>query len=248
MKEIDPGYKASRAQINTKISAIPGQIDAEIKGLEGKQTQAFDNILQGARNRGLGFAGIPIAEQAQYTASEFLPAVARTKQAGINERMSLQQALNDINLDQRKTAMGLWQQEQDRAQALQLERERRAAEERARAAAAASSWAPSLGGLGGGSSASKAGMVRKKDGGFAFTDSQGRPVSAAIYAAATGKPFRQLLQEMASAGDKGAKQALGFVGDDFGYDPGKLQNRQDLANIYNSLIWGAMPTLRIGGR
>ena len=40
---------------------------------------------------------------------------------------------------------------------------------------------------------------------------------------------------MAGQGDAGAKQALGFVGNDFGYNPSAIGNQGDL---YNALTWG----------
>lgn len=80
-------------------------------------------------------------------------------------------------------------------------------------------------------------MQQRADKGFSFTDAAGQRISAAQFAASKGIPFRTLLQEMATAGDTGAKQALSFVGNDFGYNPTKL-NSQALANIYNSLVKG----------
>jgi hypothetical protein len=75
---------------------------------------------------------------------------------------------------------------------------------------------------------------QRKDGGFNFTIN-GKPVSAAMYAQATGKPFRTVLQEMASRGDKGAQVALGFVGNDYGYDPRSIGSN---GSLYNALVWG----------
>jgi hypothetical protein len=103
-----------------------------------------------------------------------------------------------------------------------------------------------FGDLGGSSGGTKAGMTQRGDNGFAFTDANGNPVSAAVYAAATGQSFRDLLTKMAKAGDQGAKSALGFVGNDYGYDPNKV-NSQALANLYNSLVWGTGRTANYGG-
>lgn len=80
-------------------------------------------------------------------------------------------------------------------------------------------------------------MVKKSDGGYAFTNNYGNPISAAQYASAKGMPMQDLLQIMARGGDKGAATAAGFVGNDFGYDPTKVNN-QGLADLYNSLVWG----------
>lgn len=98
------------------------------------------------------------------------------------------------------------------------------------------------GGLNLGSPASSsATMAKRSDGGFNFTDSVGQAISAAQYAKSKGIAFRDLLSEMAKQGDQGAKTALGFVGNDFGYDPRKLSSvvsSPGLINLYKSLVWG----------
>lgn len=104
----------------------------------------------------------------------------------------------------------------------------------------------SLGGLGLGSggtsgSAGSATMTQRSGGGFNFVNAQGQPISAAQFSALKGVPFRTVLQEMANAGDAGAKTALGFVGNDYGYDPTKVTSTA-LANLYNSLVGGTGKT------
>lgn len=84
----------------------------------------------------------------------------------------------------------------------------------------------------------KPSMAQRQGGGYNFTDANGNAISAATYARMTNTPFRTLLQQMASSGDVGAKTALGFVGNDFGYDPTKAASYQN-AGVYNSLTWGA---------
>jgi hypothetical protein len=80
-------------------------------------------------------------------------------------------------------------------------------------------------------------MVQRGDKGFNFLDNNGQTISAAQYAAATGQSFRDVLTKMANAGDGGAKTALGFVGNDYGYDPTKVTN-PNLVNLYNALVGG----------
>lgn len=104
-----------------------------------------------------------------------------------------------------------------------------------RASAASSNPGFSLGGLGGAGGGTPA-MSQRGDKGFNFQGSNGQSVSAATYAQLTGQSFRSVLQKMASAGDQGAKTALGFVGDDFGYNPNKIGSNKAL---YNNLVWGS---------
>lgn len=150
LKELDASYNPQRQSIQERIAALPAQAEAEIEGLKGQQTQAFDSILSGARSRGLGFSGIPLGEQATYTSSQFLPAVARVRQSQNEGQRSLTDALNNINLDQNKYAQSIRQAEIDRDwQREQFERQL-AAQERAKAAEIAASRAtaaaPTFGG------------------------------------------------------------------------------------------------------
>ena len=239
------------------MDALPGQAEAEVAGLDAKLQGANANILAGARRRGLGFSGIPVAEQAQYAASEYAPAVARTREGARNQAMSLQEALLGLDREKRTQAEGIYNNEIQRdLQERQFQEQIRQFNEElalkkaeaARAAAGGGGYGfgglDSLGGGGGTGGAGSAKMVAKQGGGFAFTDANGRPISAAAYAAMKKVPFRQLLSTMASQGDRGARVALGFVGNDFGYDPRKVTDPR-LAGIYNSLVWGVRPNAAV---
>ncbi|MBM4644762.1 hypothetical protein GS464_20090 [Rhodococcus hoagii] len=241
MAELNPYYQGSRDLYNQQLAAIPKQSEAEVKGLEAKLGQANENILQSARSRGLGFSGIPIAEQAQYAATEFAPAVARVKQQAEGQRMSILEALNATQREQRGQAQSIYDsRENRRLQEEQLAEQRRQFEanlafQREQAAAGGGSLGAGAYLGGGGASGTQASREQRSDGGFNFTIG-GKPVSAATYAQATGTPFRTLLSQMAQAGDKGAAQALGFVGNDYGYDPRKIGGN---AALYNALVWGS---------
>lgn len=247
LRELDASYSPQRQSIQTRMDALPAQADAEISGLKATQENAFGDILSGARSRGLGFSGIPLGEQAKYTASTFLPAVARVRTAQNESRMSLTDALNNLGLEQNRYAQTLRQSELDRdEQARQFNES--LAEQRRQAAAAAK---PSFGGLfdGGGAPQAAAGakIQQRPDKGFNFQDAVGRSISAAQYAQLKRIPFRSLLDQMARSGDSGAKQALGYVGNDFGYNAAKIGNNAGLANLINSLLWGVNTVKPRGG-
>lgn len=146
--ELNPTYQPQVDSIRQRQAAIPGQIEAEEKGLQAKQETAFGDILSGARRRGLGFSGIPLAEQAKYTSTEFLPALARLRQSGNEQRQSLEDAILGIYERRNTLANQMRQQEMDRDwQREQFERQ--LAESRRQAAAAAGSgFSPTLGSLG----------------------------------------------------------------------------------------------------
>lgn len=88
-------------------------------------------------------------------------------------------------------------------------------------------------------------MIQRAGGGFNFIGSNGKPISAFSYAMLTHQAPRSLLQTMANRGDAGARQVLGFVGNDFHYDPTKIGNGNN-AQLYNDMAWGAEPMARVG--
>lgn len=135
-------YSPQIDSIRQRQSLIPQQVESEERGLEARQTQAFDDILGGARRRGLGFAGIPLAEQARYTSTEFLPAIARLRQGAREQAMSLEDAILGIN--ERRNAQGQSIYESERNFA---EQQRQFNEAQRRAAASAAndnSWLSAL--------------------------------------------------------------------------------------------------------
>lgn len=236
----DPQVQAAQQQ----LAALPAQQKADQAGLQAQQQQSFQDILNGARSRGVGiaFGGIPLQEQAQYTATKYLPALADLDNTYAQKTSGLQDAINKINEQRYTQAQGEYQYENDLAEKQREFNDNMALQ---RQQAAASAAQPSLGDVlgqylksqGSNTPTSLAGATQRADKGFNFTDANGNSISAAAYAHATNTPFRDLLQRMAKAGDQGAAQALGFVGNDFGYDPNKVNN-QNAANLYNSLTWG----------
>lgn len=194
--------------------------------------------MAGARRRGVGFGGIPLGEQATYTATQYLPALARLRQSGREQAMGLEDSIQQI-MERRSTmAQQVRQSELDRDEQQRQFNQQLAASRGGSGGGLSSALAAMLGGGGGGSRpVASATASQRADKGFDFTDAQGNPISAAAYAAAKGIPFTQVLKTMADAGDSGAAAALGFVGDDFGYDPRKV-NSKPLADLYNALVWG----------
>lgn len=120
-------------------------------------------------------------------------------------------------------------------------------EQKAARKAAGSGGGSGMGGLldslfggGGGASSPKAQMKQRKGGGFNFVSPSGKAVTAAAYAKASNIPFRTLLTKMAKKGDKGAKAALSFVGNDFGYDPRKISQGWQV-RLYEALTGRQIP-------
>lgn len=105
----------SEQLLKDQIAAIPGQFQGQKKGLQAQQRKAFQNILGGAKQRGLKFSGIPLAEQAEFTATNFLPALAQLESQSANQQFDLRRALAEINRERGLTAQSLFQTELDRA-------------------------------------------------------------------------------------------------------------------------------------
>lgn len=246
-KELAVGDKSQRALINKQLQELPKLFQGQVKGLEAKQKNAFADILSGAKQRGLKFSGIPLAEQAEYTSDVFLPALAGLEEQRNTARTGLQGALADIIAQRSAMAQQIRQQELDR----QFQAQQAAA---ARAAAAAPSfWGGGGGGGGGGGDMAMPQAIQRKDkaSGWDFKDELGNPISAAQYLIGTTPQgqepdFRGLLMRMAEAGDVGAKMVLPMVGNDLGYNQNYLQSVAQtdpnmarlMAERYNSLIWG----------
>lgn len=155
LNELNGTYNPQIDLIRQRQAAIPGQIAEEEKGLGAKQEQAFGDILNGARRRGLGFAGIPLGEQAKYTATEYLPALARLRQSGREQSMSLEEAILGIGERRDTLARQLYQNEQDRAEQqrqfnAQLAAQQEAARRSSGGGGGGGGFAPTFGGGGGG--------------------------------------------------------------------------------------------------
>lgn len=250
IQELDAAYNPSRQTINDRINGLQGAQDADVAGLQATQTQAFDDITAGARSRGIGFSGIPLQEQAKYTASSFLPAVAKVKQSYNDGRNSLVDTLNNMNIDQRKTAMSIRETQQNRDFEAEQARLAREAQTRAAAAANASSGALSslFNGAGGAQQGSKfpAGMEARTDKlgkftGFNFNVG-GKPASAAQFAAANKLPIGDVLYKMAESGDQTALGAYKWMQSIQGtnmFKTGAFKNTPAYKNTFGSLFWGA---------
>lgn len=146
--ELGSAYDPSAQLVQQQIDAIPASTDALVKQAEAKKDVAFDQILGGARRRGMGFSGIPLQEQAIYASTEFAPAIANVKSQAEGRRVSLIEALNGMNRDRRSQAQSIYDNELQRDfQERQFQEQIRQFNEQQAAARAA---AGSAGGGGGG--------------------------------------------------------------------------------------------------
>lgn len=222
-KQLDSTYAGSRSAYQAKLDALPGEIEAGIAQADAKLGQANDQILAGARRRGLGFSGIPVGEQAEYAATEYAPAIANLKSSGRNTELSILDALSGLDRERLSQAQGIRDselarefqerqfKEQQRQFNLQLEESRKQAAA-ARAAAATAGVGAYLGG-GGTKTTAAPRVVQSRPGSFAFYDANNRPITAAQYARQSGTNIGDLLYEMGTAGDRSAQYAYNQLKD-----------------------------------
>jgi hypothetical protein len=239
LAEVSAQSDPQRKTVLNQIADLPNQQVAQESALGAQKDQAYEDIVNGARRRGMGFSGIPLGEQAKYNATEYAPALANLKTGFNNSRTTLQSSLADMGKNDYSTAYDMFNQDRSFAEQ-QRQFNAQLAESRRQSSLNPGNYIPpiDLGSGGNQSKGTQAVMSQRKGGGFNFSVG-GKSVSAATYAKAKNIDFRSLLSTMAKAGDLGAKQALGFVGNDLRYDPRKLNSSN--ANIYNALVWGLLP-------
>lgn len=142
--QLNTVYNPQRDLINQQIAQIPGMFNAERQGLEQAKVNAFRDITTQSNRNGMFFSGFRPEEEARYTGTKYLPALADVGRRQQERQFSLQDALNKVH----QTQFG---QAQTSLQAI-LDREaeeRRYQQQRADQAAQA---ARSRGGGGGGRS------------------------------------------------------------------------------------------------
>lgn len=210
MAELNSVYNPQRDVYNKQLQALPGQQQAQMKGLEAAKQDSFQDITTQANRRGVAFGGIPLEEQGRYLGSSYLPAVANLKNRFEQNKFTLQGALAEIAAKQAQDARGIWQWEME--------------QDRLREAEAARARAASGGGGGGGFGL----------GGFGFGGGveTGAPVEQAPQLT-----LRQTWQQQANAGDWQAQTLLNYVGDDGRYD-GHVNSQAEYDILKNAGVQG----------
>jgi hypothetical protein len=143
-------YDPQVQSIQAQQAQLPQQQQSDEAALKAQETSSYNDILNGARSRGTGvaFGGIPLQEQAQYNATNYLPALANLKSSYATKGSALQDALNQINENRTNNAQQIYQfgQQQDLAERqFQYQQAKDAADRAAAARAAAAAFSPTLG-------------------------------------------------------------------------------------------------------
>lgn len=115
LQELNTTYDPFKSNINAQMAALDPQQQAEVQGLDAAKRDSFDQITTQANRRGMFYSGAPIAEEQRYLGAQYLPAVANLKSRYAQQKFNLQDALNQVNLDQAKYAQQLYNEELSRA-------------------------------------------------------------------------------------------------------------------------------------
>lgn len=227
-------YDPQRALVQQQVTALPGEYEAQKSALEQAKINAFRDIQNVAQSRGVSFSGFTPSEQASYTGTKYLPALASLSSQQNQAKYNLQKALLDIESQQRGQATSNLQNIMNREQQ-QRQFEQQLAASRAAAASSAFDLSSLFGG-GGGTAAgdtttpSGGGTTTAADynlshtpqSGYQFTDPSGKAISAVQFAQGKGTPFFELLRDMAKAGDVNAKLVLPYASRNFTRVPQNL--------------------------
>ncbi len=223
-------YQPQTDLVNTQLAQLPTQQAAQQASLDQAKVNAFKDITNQSNSRGVLFSGVPIDQQATYTGTKYLPAVANMQTSFNNQKTSLLGSLNNINAQRMTTARGIQSNQQSNLTAYQ-KAQSDAAYKNAQLQLSAQRNAISASKGSGGITpyqqanlASKAAAQYKltykpNNAGYAFTGPNGVPISAYQYAQATGNSLLDLLKNSPSQYDQNAyNQAIGMHNQGYGED------------------------------
>lgn len=106
MAELQPGYTAQRGVIAKGIQNTNETYKASELALDAAKTQGFNQINEQATGRGLAFGGTPIAEQADYLSTKYLPGLQQAKAQQQKDILTLEGQNAALDTDIRNKAFG----------------------------------------------------------------------------------------------------------------------------------------------
>lgn len=106
-------YDPQTALIQQQQAALPGQYTAQKTALEQARVNAFRDIGNAASSKGMTFSGFSPEQQAQYTGTKYLPALAGLATDQQNKQFSLTQSLNELNYKRGSQAQDLYGSQQN---------------------------------------------------------------------------------------------------------------------------------------
>lgn len=97
VNELGQSVKGQKALIDADIASNAQAGQAQIEGLQAQQQQAFGQIEQAASDKGMFFSGFSPDQQAQYTSTTYLPALANLQATIAQTRSALMGKKADLD-------------------------------------------------------------------------------------------------------------------------------------------------------
>lgn len=107
MASLQPGYAAQQGIIGQQIANTDATAKAQKLALDAAKTQGFNQINTQATGKGNTFSGVPVDEQANYLSTTYLPGIQKTDSETNAAKLTLAGQAAELNTDQRKTALGV---------------------------------------------------------------------------------------------------------------------------------------------
>jgi len=153
----DPQVQALQAQ-NPQIDQ---QLTTTLSSLDQAKVNAFRDITNSANSKGMLFSGFSPDQQATYTGTKYLPAVANARTSAQNAKNTLLDRINTINTNRQNQARGIVSTAQTAAQNYSLKQQQIAASRVSSSGGGSSSGRSSSGSSGG--SAPTAAQLKQQD-------------------------------------------------------------------------------------
>lgn len=107
MASLQPGYAEQQGIIGKQIVNTDATNKTQKLALDAAKTQGFNQINTQATGKGNTFSGIPADEQANYLSTTYLPGVQKADADTNAAKLTLEGQAAELNTDQRKTALGV---------------------------------------------------------------------------------------------------------------------------------------------
>lgn len=235
LSEYNATYQPSIDYLRQRQAQAPQMVEADIAAANAAQTKAYEDILTGARRRGLGFSGIPLGEQAQYASNVYAPAILAARQKGTEYGQNLESTILGLQAEARSQALARRNAEQDMA--TQLAAARTSGGGGGSTDTSVLDWLKNK--LGGGDQEQpKAFTQQREDKGYDFTDAAGNPISAAKYAQLTGMSIGQVLYQMGKSGDVYSQNLYNQLKNDPFFGKGNASYDAKIKQTYRPIFWG----------
>lgn len=104
MASLQPGYTGQKKVIGEQIANTDETYKASELALDAAKTQGFNQINEQATGKGTAFGGIPLAEQADYLSTKYLPGKQAAKAQQQSDTLKLRGDLAAIDTDIRNRA------------------------------------------------------------------------------------------------------------------------------------------------